>query len=129
MKFIKYVFIATLLSGIVSSCSDMLDTKLTNQWSEDDTWTNASMAQGVLLSVYNDVMTGPDAWDGNFLDAATDNAMTRNNSSSVYRAGQGGFSYSTNPLGIWSGCYNRFQKIHTFLDKGLTNDVCYSMTN
>ena len=129
MKIIKYVFIATLLSGTLSSCSDMLDTKLTNQWSEDDTWTNAEMAQGVLLSVYNDVMTGPDAWDGNFLDAATDNALTRNNSSSVYRAGQGGFSYSNNPLGNWSGCYNMFQKIHTFLDKGLTNDVCYSMTN
>ena len=129
MKFIKYTFITALLAGIVCSCSDMLDTKLTNEWSEDDTWTNAEKAQGVLLSVYQDVMISPDNWDGNFLDAATDNALTRNNSSSVYRAGQGAFSYSTNPLGIWSKCYKQFQKIHTFLDKGLTNDVCYSMTN
>lgn len=107
----------------------MLDTKLTNEWSEDDTWTNAEKAQGVLLSVYQDVMISPDAWDGNFLDAATDNALTRNTGSSVYRAGQGAFSFSTNPLGIWSKCYNQFQQIHIFLDKGLTNDVCYSMTS
>lgn len=129
MKFIKYVCIATLLSSTICSCSDLLDTKLTNQWSEDDTWTNAAMAQGVLLSVYKNVMISPDAWDGNFLDAATDNALTRNHGSSVYNAGQGGFSYASNPLGNWTSCYNNFQKIHTFLDKGLTNDVCYSMTN
>lgn len=129
MKIIKYVCIVTLLSASLCSCSDMLDTKLTNQWSEEDTWTNAAMAQGVLLAVYKDVMIAPDAWDGNFLDAATDNALTRNTGSNVYRAGQGGFSCSSNPLGIWSRYYNNFQKIHTFLDKGLTDNVCYSMTN
>ncbi len=43
----------------------------------------------LLLSVYQDVLTVPDAWDGNFLDAATDNAMTRVYDSSVYRARTG----------------------------------------
>lgn len=129
MKLMKYIFIATFLASALCSCSDMLDTKLTNEWSEEDTWTNAEMAQGVLLSVYQDVMIAPDAWDGNFLDAATDNALTRNTGSNVYRAGQGAFSYSTNPLGKWSSCYDQLQRIHTFIDKGLTNDVCYSMTS
>ena len=59
MKLIKYTFITVLLAGTVCSCSDMLDTKLTNEWSEDDTWTNAEKAQGVLLSVYQDVMISP----------------------------------------------------------------------
>ncbi len=129
MKCIKYLFLGALLTGALSSCSDMLDTKLTNHWSESDTWVNADMAQGVLISVYEQVMITPDAWDNNFLDAATDNALTRNYDSNVYRAGQGGFSYSTNPLGNWSSCYNAFQKIHTFLDKGLTDDVRYDLPN
>ena len=72
MKVLKYIFSMMLLGGIISACAD-LDTKLTNEWSESDTWRDADMAQGVLLSVYQDVMIAPDAWDGNFLDAATDN--------------------------------------------------------
>lgn len=129
MKYVKYVFMAVMLAGAASSCSEMLDTKLTNEWSESDTWSNPDMAQGVLLSVYRDVMTAPDAWDGNFLDAATDNALTRNFDSKVYRAGQGVFSYSTNPLGNWSDCYDCFQRIHLFLDRGLTDQVRYSISN
>lgn len=88
MKVLKYIFSMMLLGGIISACAD-LDTKLTNEWSESDTWRDADMAQGVLLSVYQDVMIAPDAWDGNFLDAATDNALTRNYDSKVYRASQG----------------------------------------
>ena len=75
MKVLKYIFSMMLLGGIISACAD-LDTKLTNEWSESDTWRDADMAQGVLLSVYQDVMIAPDAWDGNFLDASTDNALT-----------------------------------------------------
>ena len=89
MKRFRYIIVLAWVTGIVSACTD-LDTKMNNQWSVDDTWTNAEKAQGVLLSVYQDVLTVPDAWDGNFLDAATDNAMTRVYDSSVYRAGQGG---------------------------------------
>ena len=76
MKRFRYIIVLAWVTGIVSACTD-LDTKMNNQWSVDDTWTNAEKAQGVLLSVYQDVLTVPDAWDGNFLDAATDNAMTR----------------------------------------------------
>lgn len=128
MKRFRYITVFALVASIVGACTD-LDTKITNQWSVDETWTNAEKAQGVLLSVYQDVLTAPDAWDGNFLDAATDNAMTRNYESKVYRAGQGGFSRSSNPLGNWSACYDQLQRIHTFLDKGLTDNVRYSLAD
>ena len=51
MKVLKYIFSMMLLGGIISAYAD-LDTKLTNEWSESDTWRDADMAQGVLLSVY-----------------------------------------------------------------------------
>ena len=128
MKRFRYIIVLAWVTGIVSACTD-LDTKMNNQWSVDDTWTNAEKAQGVLLSVYQDVLTVPDAWDGNFLDAATDNAMTRVYDSSVYRAGQGGFSRTNNPLGNWSACYDQLQRIHTFLDNGLTDEIRYSISS
>ena len=128
MKRFRYIIVLAWITGIVSACTD-LDTKMNNQWSVDDTWTNAEKAQGVLLSVYQDVLTAPDAWDGNFLDAATDNAMTRVYDSNVYRAGQGGFSRTNNPLGNWSACYDQLQRIHTFLDNGLTDEIRYSISS
>ena len=63
------------------------------------------------------------------LDAATDNAMTRVYDSSVYRAGQGGFSRTNNPLGNWSACYDQLQRIHTFLDNGLTDEIRYGISS
>ena len=114
MKRFRYIIVLAWVTGIVSACTD-LDTKMNNQWSVDDTWTNAEKAQGVLLSVYQ--------------DAATDNAMTRVYDSSVYRAGQGGFSRTNNPLGNWSACYDQLQRIHTFLDNGLTDEIRYSISS
>ena len=54
MKRFRYIIVLAWVTGIVSACTD-LDTKMNNQWSVDDTWTNAEKAQGVLLSVYQDV--------------------------------------------------------------------------
>ena len=65
MKRFRYIIVLAWVTGIVSACTD-LDTKMNNQWSVDDTWTNAEMAQGVLLSVYQDVLTVPDAWMATF---------------------------------------------------------------
>ena len=57
MKRFRYIIVLAWVTGIVSACTD-LDTKMNNQWSVDDTWTNAEKAQGVLLSVYPPLMHG-----------------------------------------------------------------------
>ena len=56
MKRFRYIIVLAWVACIVSACTD-LDTKLNNQWSVDDTWTNGEKAQGVLLSVYQDVLS------------------------------------------------------------------------
>ena len=84
------------------------------------------MAQAVLTQVYADLMVVPDHYDDNFLDAATDNALTRNYGSSVYRASMGAFSRSTNPLGNWDNMYDKIQSINLFMEKGVTDDVIYN---
>ena len=65
------------------------------------------------------LMVVPDHYDDNFLDAATDNALTRNYGSSVYRASMGAFSRSTNPLGNWDNMYDKIQSINLFMEKEL----------
>lgn len=124
MKHIK-IFILICAFGTAASC-DMLEPKLTNEWSDETVWTNPDMAEAVLTQVYSDLMMTPDHYDGNFLDAATDNALTRSYGSSVYRAGTGAFSRATNPIGNWSGMYDKIQSINLFLEKGLTDDVVYN---
>lgn len=75
MKISKLILLACVWGSIVS-CEDLLDPKLTNEWSSETVWTNPDMAQAVLTQVYADLMVVPDHYDDNFLDAATDNALT-----------------------------------------------------
>lgn len=112
-----------------SSCQDILDTKKTNEWSSETVWTNPDMAQAVLTQVYSDLMYVPDHYEENFLDAATDNALTRSYGSKVYRASMGAFSRSTNPLGNWSDMYDKIQTINLFLSNGLGNQILYNRTD
>ena len=125
MKISKLILLACVWGSIVS-CEDLLDPKLTNEWSSETVWTNPDMAQAVLTQVYADLMVVPDHYDDNFLDAATDNALTRNYGSSVYRASMGAFSRSTNPLGNWDNMYDKIQSINLFMEKGVTDDVIYN---
>lgn len=129
MKFIKYITAAVLFCSAMSSCEDMLETKLTNEWDDEDTWTNPNMAQGVLMNAYKGMMVWPDGYGNNFLDAATDNALTRDFTSQVYRVSMGALSRSTNPIGNWTSCYNYLQYVHQFLEKGLTDDVMYNRSD
>lgn len=125
MKLSKLILLACIW-GSIASCEDVLEPKLTNEWSSKTVWTNPDMAQAVLTQVYADLMVAPDHYDDNFLDAATDNALTRNYGSSVYRASMGAFSRSLNPLGNWSDMYDKIQTINLFMENGVTDDVVYN---
>lgn len=78
--------------------------------------TVSEVAQGVLNNAYRAIPNRPDNYGNNFLDAATDNALTSLYSSSVYKLAMGKYSATDNPLGIWSSCYQQFQYINSFLE-------------
>ena len=107
MKISKLILL-TCVWGSIVSCEDLLDPKLTNEWSSETVWTNPDMAQAVLTQVYADLMVAPDHYDDNFLDAATDNALTRNYGSSVYRASMGAFDQQIH-LEIGTICMIRYK--------------------
>ncbi|WEK38318.1 MAG: RagB/SusD family nutrient uptake outer membrane protein [Candidatus Pseudobacter hemicellulosilyticus] len=109
---------------LLAACKKNLDTKTLNEWDPEDVWRIPELAEGVLMDVYNSLPTRPDNFDGNFLDAATDNGVT-NRYTNVYKAGMGGITAQDNPLANWGDCYAQLQTINLFLEKGLTDQLLY----
>ncbi len=123
------ILILSALSSLFLSCEDVLDTKTVNEWDDNKVWKLSDLAQGVLMQAYSAIPNTPNCFDNNFLDAATDNAVTNSYGSGVYKAAIGGITGADNPIGNWDGCYKQMQNIHEFLEKGLRDDLSYDRTN
>jgi len=122
-RYNRLLFAITVIAFV--SCKKNLDTKTLNEWAPEDVWRIPELAEGVLMSVYNAVPNRPDNFEGNFLDAATDNAVTNSYGSGIYKAGLGGISAADNPLGNWAECFNQLQTVNLFLEKGLASGLQY----
>lgn len=125
---IRNIFLLCL-AAFSTSCSDALEEKTNNEWDEKYVWSIGRVAQGVLYNAYNAIEKRPDSYDSNFLDAATDNALTSNYSSSVYKLATGQLSVTNNPLGQWNNIYKQFQYINLFLENGLTENTKYDLVD
>jgi SusD family. len=111
------------------ACEDALDTKLTWQIGDSDVWRVPELAQGVLYKAYSGIANRPDCFEDNFLDCATDNAVTNMRSSAVYRLGMGGMTAFTNPIANWDNAYNMLEYVNSFLENGLSSDILYNRSD
>ena len=111
---------------LMSSCENVLDTKVTWQIGDDDVWRIPELAMGVLHKAYNGISNRPDCYAENFLDAATDNAVCTQHSASVYLLGQGAMTAFNNPIGNWATCYSMLEYINSFLENGLGDNILYN---
>ncbi len=109
----------------------MLEPIIDSNYPDEVTWSLPDKAQGVLMNAYGNIPNRFDFYSGtNFLDAATDNAVTNNYSSGIFRVGSAGaISSLDNPVGDWSNAYTQFRNIHLFLENGLTPKVVYDLTS
>lgn len=124
----KHILGSCVLAGLFlfCACDDTLDTKVTWQIDDSDTWRVPELAQGVLYKAYNGIANRPDCFEDNFLDCATDNAVTNTRSSSVYKVSMGGTTEFANPIGNWTQAYNMLNYVNSFLENGLTDQVLYN---
>ncbi len=124
----KHILISCVLAGLFlfCACDDTLDTKVTWYFGDADTWRVPELAQGVLHKAYNGIANRPDCFSDNFLDAATDNAVTNQRNSSIYKVGMGGITSFTYPLDNWTTAYNMLNYVNAFLENGLTDQVLYN---
>ena len=127
----KHILGSCVLAGLFlfCACDDTLDTKVTWQIGDSDTWRVPELAQGVLYKAYNGIANRPDCFEDNFLDCATDNVVTNLRSSSVYKLNMGGMTAFNNPIGNWSNAYNMLNYVNSFLENGLTDQVQYNRTD
>lgn len=116
-------------AAIFCSCDEMFKPKPVGEVTTDVMWTVPDMARGVLMNAYSSMPSRFDTFGGNYLDVATDNAVTNSFDEGIYRLSLGGVSSTNNPLGVWSQCYDQFQNIHLFLNYGLTDGTRYVPDN
>lgn len=121
------IILALVSVPMLCGCDGLFEPKLTGEVSDERMWEVPDMAQGVLMKAYADIPSTPDSFSGNFLDAATDNAVTNSFNAAIYRLGLGSVTASNPQLSVWSQCYDRFQDIHIFLEKGLTDKTKYDL--
>lgn len=122
-------FILCLVIVVISSCTDELSTKVDNSYGSEITWKLPDYALGVLNNAYSNISAQPDGWSSDFLDVATDNALSNNRSSNLYAYGQGAITPISNPFDNWNTTYNVFQYIHLFMEKGLGGTVIFNIAD
>lgn len=128
----RYMFLYCLAFSVaaLTGCKKILEPRIDNTFSEEVNWTLPNKAEGVLIDIYADIPTRFDFYSGNnFLDAATDNAVTNNFNSGIYRIGAGAMASNDNPLGDWTNLYNQIAKANLFLEKGLTANTVYDIVS
>lgn len=125
-KYIIFLVIILLIGAI--SCKKDLEYKTDSSYGDTLTWSLPVKAEGVLMRAYEGIMTEPDGWSGgNFLDVATDNAVTTDFASGLYILTAGGVTSRSNPIGSWIYNYQYFQYIHLFLENGLGSNIIYDL--
>lgn len=127
MKKLNLLTITLLAGSLFSSCEKALDPKVDSDYSNEYVWTLPDYAQGILINAYANVPNQFNSYGGDFLDVATDNAVTNNYSSDLFELGSGSLNANKNPIGAWGNAYVQFRNIHLFLENGLTDKITYNV--
>ncbi len=128
MKKTIYFYLCLVFVGL-SSCENALDTKTDNTYGDEITWKLPDYALGVLNQAYFNIPSTPNSWSNDFLDVATDNAVSNNKSSDLYNYGQGGISAQSNPFDNWTVANKQIQYVNLFMERGLTGSVNFNIAN
>jgi len=107
-KNIIFILMSVLL---LSSCDDLFSPAPENLKTLDQMYTDATYAQGVLLSGYYDL---PDYYTNT--DYATDDAVTNLTTSSYLLMATGAWTSSNNPVNMWYNSYRGIQYLNLFLE-------------
>lgn len=121
-----------LLSALfLVSCKKILEPVVDGTYPDEVTWSLPDKAEGVLINAYSNIPNTFDNYAGNnFLDAASDNAVSNNYNSAIYRVGSAGsLSALDNPIGNWGTAYYQIRNVNLFLENGLTSNVIYDLTS
>lgn len=123
--------ILILFSLFLSSCEEMeLDPEVENTFGDEDTWAFPNYAEGVLMNAYAAIPDRFNSYNNNFLDVATDNAVTNNYGSAIHDVATGkSLNEHFNPIGSWKGPFDQIRNVHLFMENGLGDHISYNITD
>ena len=126
MKKNNILFVAIALLTF-AGCDDLYPVKYVTDFDESTVWTIPDMAKGILFDAYyyRPERSKPDIYGSNFLDVATDNAVTSTFGSGFYNLSLGQHTAADTPFSTYSTAYEAFQMIHKFLENGLGDNLRY----
>lgn len=121
------ILLTSLSLLLLAGCADLYDAKYVTDIDEDVVWTIPDMAKGILFDAYyyRPERSKPDIYASNFLDVATDNAVTGSFGSNIYYLSLGQQTADNNPFSTYTTAYEAFQMIHKFLENGLGDNLRY----
>ena len=126
-----YQFLMLIFPALVFiSCEDdeLLGTKPNNELGDEYIWDLPQKAEGVLMNAYNAIPMFIDNYGGNFLDVATDNAVTNDYGSAVFDLAHGGLTATDQqPVANWSQAYEQINYVNLFFENGLRDDLPYHL--
>ena len=127
----KIVTILCCLMALLSACDSFFDPKLTNNKGEQQLIDDPNIIRGFITFAYRSIPLNYDAFGSDFLDCATDNALTNNLSGSMnLMSGQNGYwTDISNPLDNWNASYENIRSLNDFIERGLGEDIVYIRSN
>jgi len=106
---ILYLFFVSVF--LLTSCSDVLDTKNSTEYSSDDVWSDVALAQTYVNSVYSDV-----PWDYDLTSELCDECRMRPSENEVDFNNMLITSDNATSWGSWSDRYSNIRKCNIFLE-------------
>ena len=130
MRANRLLYTLSFLALLFVSCEEVsLEPTVENTFTDEATWAFPDFAEGVLMNAYANIPLRFNSYNNNFLDVATDNAVTNDFSAPIYEAATGGLNEHFDPIGNWNRAYDQFRNIHLFLENGLGDNVTYNRTD
>lgn len=112
---IKQLLVVVLIS--LYGCSDFLDPKIDDNYNDETVWSDRTFAMGALVDGYAQLPTYYDCFSNNYLDCATDNAVTNDYNTPILNMALGSWRPNYNPFDTWTNCYRQIRNMNYFLER------------
>lgn len=124
----KYYILAIAILFSLVGCEDFFEPKLSNELTLEQIENQKQTdILGWVTKSYRSFNVDPDGWNGNFLDCATDNAVTNmvTNGLNTMQTVDGNWRSTSNPVGNWKSRYDDIRHINMYLETGRDTSILY----
>lgn len=125
----KNILVTAVLLCIFTSCEDYFEPAETNERDFNELISNPNSTLGLLIYGYRSIPGSYDSFGGDFLDSATDNALSNQLSGTANKTVEINGFWSpvngNNILNAWRSRYDELKNVNQFLEIGLEPSVLY----